>query len=197
VAEEEFYDYEPRMQFWKPVVVRGVLQRAIRLESLAINGNGTWWNDQCLDVSELATYPRLAALSLRNILWEDGKIGDQGVVKLPAVEDFIARHRKTLKRLKLHNCVIGISPGRTTPVCYWADIYNRLAKALTELVELEVEFHVDGVTIQYIYLCHHSSHMSCKTLDGTEQDGVSLGEFKAVVNNSTYSGTGADPMPQL
>ncbi|KAI0298573.1 hypothetical protein BC826DRAFT_998156, partial [Russula brevipes] len=196
--------FEPRMRFWKPVVVQCVLQRATRLESLAIDGNGIsrsdpTWNDPCLDVSTLAGYPRLASLSLKGVLWEDGEIGDQGVVEPPAVERFIARHGKTLKKLKLHNCVIAISPGRTTPVCYWADIYNRLAEALTELVELEVEFHFDKVTTQYAILRHDSEPMPCKTLDGTERDGVSLEEFmiKAVVNNSAYSRMGADSMPQL
>jgi hypothetical protein len=103
--------FELRVLYRKPVVVRSVLQRATRLESLAIYGDEDegLTDDKCLEVSELATYPGLAALSLRNILWEDGEIGHQGVVKPPAVEDFIVRHRKTLKTLKLHNCVIGIS----------------------------------------------------------------------------------------
>jgi hypothetical protein len=184
-----------REPFWKPVVVRGVLQRATRLESLAISGNREFEGDRCLDVSELATYPGLAALSLTNILWEDGEIEHQsGVVQPPAVEDFIARHRKTLKTLKLHNCAIGIPPGRSTPFCYWADVYDRLAKALTELVELEVEFHVDGFRTQYACLSPESSAQAVKTLDGTEQDGLSLEKFKAVVK--TW-GTGADSEPQL
>jgi hypothetical protein len=182
------------MVFWNPVVVRGVLQRAIRLESLAIYGNAGLQNEECFDVSELATYPRLAALSLRNVLWEDGKIGHGGVVEPPAVGDFIARHRKTLKKLKLHNCVIRISPGRTTPFCYWADVYNRLAKALTELVELEVKFHVDGCRTQYVNLRLDSICYSYHLSDGIEQDGLSLEEFKVVVKNR---GTDADSMPQL
>jgi hypothetical protein len=167
-----------------------VLQRAIRLESLAIYGNEGLSDDEYLDVAELATYPGLAALSLRNILWEDSEIGHQGVVKPPAVEDFIVRHRKTLKTLKLHNCVIGISPGRTTPFCYWADVYDRLAKALTELVELEVEFHIEGFRTQYVYhdpdvgYHRHPWYKSAvKTLAGSEQDGLSPEEFKAVVKN--------------
>jgi hypothetical protein len=105
------------MVFWSPAMVRGVLRRAIRLESLAISGNGGLQMEECLDVSEFATYPRLAALSLRNVLWEERKIGHRGVVEPPAVEDFIVRHGKTLKKLKLHNCVIRISPGRTMPFC--------------------------------------------------------------------------------
>ncbi|KAI0298578.1 hypothetical protein BC826DRAFT_998162, partial [Russula brevipes] len=177
--------FEPRMRFWKPVVVQCVLQRAMRLESLAIDGNGISRSDR--------------TWTIHGVLWEDGEIGDQGVVEPPAVERFIARHGKTLKKLKLHNCVIAISPGRTTPVCYWADIYNRLAEALTELVELEVEFHFDKVTTQYAILRHDSKPMPCETLDGTERDGLSLEEFmiKAAVNHSAYSRMGADSMPQL
>jgi hypothetical protein len=186
------------MVFWSPAMVRGVLQRAIRLESLAISGSEGLQMEECLDVSEFATYPRLAALSLRNIVWEDGKIGHRGVVEPPAVEGFISRHRKTLKMLKLHNCVIGVPPGRTTPFCCWADVYNRLAKALTELVELEVEFHIGGCRRQYVYLGHYLvyyfPYRVTFDLDGTEQDGLSLEEFKAVVKNQ---GTDADSMPQL
>ncbi|KAI0300949.1 hypothetical protein BC826DRAFT_991545 [Russula brevipes] len=148
--------------------------------------------NECLDISEFPTYPGLAALSLTNIIWEDGEIGHQGVVKAPAVEDFIVRHRKTLKTLKLHNCVIGISPERTTPFCYWAGVYNRLAEALTELGELEVEFHVDDLKTQYVYLTprasyhHSSSYRSVETLDGTEQDRLSLEEFKAAVKDCQW-----------
>jgi hypothetical protein len=199
VANVAIWARGPRMQFWKPVVVEGVLHAAMSLESLAIDGNGILPNDGCLDVPKYPLFPRLAALSLRNILWEDGEIGHHGVVKPPAVERFIEYHGKTLKKLKLHNCVIAISPGRTTPACYWADIYNRLAKELTELVELEVEFNIDRFTTQYTVLRDHSPHKPCETLDGTERDGLSLEEFKvmAVVNNSAYSGMGADSMPQL
>jgi hypothetical protein len=188
------HSYERRIAFWSPVVVRSVLQRTTRLESLAISGSEGLQKEERLDVSELATYPRLASLSLRDILWKDGKIGHQGVVEPPAVEDFIARHRKTLKKLKLHNCVIGISPGEVTPFCYWADVYNRLAKALTELVELEVEFHIDGCRTQYGYHYHYSPYHVALDLGGTEQDGLSLEGFRAVVKNR---GTDTDSKPQL
>jgi hypothetical protein len=51
-----------------------------------------------------------------------------------------------------------------------------------------VEFHIEGFRTQYVYLhrgigYRHSGCHSVKTLGGSEQDGLSLEEFKAVVKN--------------
>ena len=89
---------------------------------------------QCFNVSQaqLATFPRLAALSFRNIIWGYNTWRQIDVFPF----DFIVRHQKTLRKLELRNCRICIM----TPPHYWADIYKWLATALAELVELEVEF---------------------------------------------------------
>jgi hypothetical protein len=137
---------------------------------------------QCLDVSQaqLATYPRLAALSLRNIVWEDGAIGEGDNAPLP-LEDFIVRHRKTLKKLELHNCSISVGRISGRPLCYWADVYKRLANALTGLLELEVEYHVENREGPYVYSSLDRSPL--KRLEGTGQDAVAFEEFKAVVKS--------------
>jgi hypothetical protein len=77
--------------FWKQVVVRRVLQPAVNLESLVITGSGQWRGDkQCFDVSrvQLPTFPRLAALTLRGIIWEDDTDRQGDMIPL----EFIVRY---------------------------------------------------------------------------------------------------------
>jgi hypothetical protein len=182
---------EPFERFWKQVVVRRVLQPAVNLESLVITGRG----GRCPDAQCSATFPQLAALSLRYIIWEDDTSG-QGIVPL----GFIVRHQKTLKKLELHNC--GINVGRRgysdgPPHCYWADIYKRLANALTGLVELKVEFELREDEIPYVYCFggYSSSYNLRKdNLKGSApdaalaQDALALEEFRAVVKSQGMVG---------
>ncbi|KAH9960820.1 hypothetical protein BC827DRAFT_364379 [Russula dissimulans] len=134
-----------RMLFWKEVVVEAMLKLAVKLESLEIIGfDLRAAEEQCFDLSQVPTYPRLAELSLKNVVFEVDTIDEKGIVIPSTVEDFIVRHAKTLKKLKLHNYAIEVIEGRERPLCYWADIFNRLAKALTELIELEVLFLPDS-----------------------------------------------------
>ena len=178
-------DSESRELFWKEVVVRHMLKPAINLESLTISE--VWGEKQYLDISQsqLTTYPRLAALSLKAIVWEDGTIGQEGIVMPPPLEDFIVRHGKTLKILKLSGCSIHvIDHGRVPPLCYWAGIYNRLANALTELVELEVRYE----HTPYISYTDSPNEFVIpwplyylRRLEGMGRDEEVLEEFKAVV----------------
>jgi hypothetical protein len=171
-------------RFWKQVALRRVLQRAVNLESLVIIGSG---GSQCLDVSQaqLATFPRLAALSLIHIIWEDDISGQGDMVPL----EFIVRHQKTLKKLELRNCAINVGKRFGPPHFYWADIYKRLANVLTGLVELKVKFKLKENEIPYFY---YGSYPSCNCLNkydlkGTTpdaalaQDAPALEEFRAVV----------------
>jgi hypothetical protein len=187
-------------QFWKQVVVQNMLKPAVNLESLAIKGVRGEKNS--LDISQalLATYPRLAALSLQGIIWEDGTIGRGNIVP-PPLEDFIVRHRETLKILKLSGCSIHVEGyGRKPPICYWADVYKRLANALTELVELEVEFD-EGKKIPYLSSTNPPnesvlpwSYNRLKRLEGMERDAEALEEFKAVVKKrATITGSHFNP----
>lgn len=84
-----YYESED-LQFWNQVVVPRILQPAIYLESLEISRE----IHSTLDISKLATYPRLAVLSLWTINWE-------GTISRG---DNIMRHRMTLKKLELYNC---------------------------------------------------------------------------------------------
>ena len=133
------------MLFWKEVVVEAMLKLAIKLESLEIIRLDIFWvsndpEEQCFDLSQVPTYPRLGELSLKHVVFEDATTDEKGVVIPSEVENFIVRHARTLKKLKLHCCAIKVTKGRTRPFCYWADIFDRLAKALTKLAELELVF---------------------------------------------------------
>ncbi|KAF8472249.1 hypothetical protein DFH94DRAFT_810509 [Russula ochroleuca] len=172
--------------------LRRMLEPAVNLESLAISRGGVL---KCYDIpnwqAQLATYPRLSALSLKDIIWEDGTIGEGDVVMPPPLEDFIVRHSKTLKKLELRDCSIKVKDrGREPPVCYWADVYKRLANALTELVELEVEFQIDGYEIPYLspntstsLYIGSRSYYPLERLEGTRLDAEALEEFKTVIKN--------------
>ena len=168
--------------FWKNVVVRHMLKPAINLESLAIKRDA--FDAQFFDISQLVTYPRLVALSLKNIVWEDGTTGQGGTVVPSPLEDFIVRHGKTLKILKLSRCSIMVKEyGRVLPLCYWADVYERLANALTELVELEVRPdempYLSSTRPPNMVMLWN--YYRLKRLDGIERDEEALREFKEVV----------------
>ena len=125
-------------------------------------------------------------LSLLNIVWEDCTIGQGGIVTPSSVEDFIVRHRETLKKLELYFCTINVEDcGRKPPVCYWADVYKRLANSLTELVDLEVKtFDVpyQSTTPPEENLIPRP-YYPLQRLEGMERDAEALKEFEAVVKN--------------
>ena len=183
-------EWEARVQYWKQVAVRRVLRPAANLESLKItrHQSSEWPEEQCLDISQLPTYPRLAALSLKNIIWEEGTIGEGNVVTPFPLEDFIVHHSKTLKKLELRNCSILINKGFETPLSYWADIYKRLAEALTKLTELEVEFDIKRYKKPYVRFVFNS-YSPIESLEGAERDALALAEFKAVVKSQGMAST--------
>ena len=176
-------------RFWKQVVVQRVLQPAVNLESLEIIGSiylGECEDAKYFDVSQaqVATFPRLAVLSLKCIVWEDG-ISDP--------LEFVLRHQKTLKKLKLNTCPINVR-WRSGPTHYWADIYKRLANALTELVELKVEFELKEDRIPYIsysyFLLTNDDLKKGEAGDADlEQDALALEEFRAVVKSRRMGAT--------
>ena len=76
-----------------------MLQPAVNLESLEITGNGNLREDAlCLDglQAKLATFQRLAALSLRNFMFDSDPSGKGVMVHL----EFIVRHQKTFKEAR-------------------------------------------------------------------------------------------------
>jgi hypothetical protein len=164
-----------------------VLQPAVNLESLVITGGGGCVDAQCFD--ELATFPRLAALSLRNMIWEDDTNGQGDMVPL----EVIVCHQKTLKKLELHNCAVNI---RGSQHCSWTDIYKRLANTLTGLVELKVEFELEEDEIPYVSFDEYSSYDYLKKVDlkgrardtDPAQDALALEEFRAVVKSQRMGG---------
>ena len=189
-------DSESRELLWKKVVMQRLLQPAENIESLKLSRSQVWDNKQYLDTSQvqLATYPRLTALSLWGIAWEDGKIGPGGIIMPPPLEDFIVRHRDTLKKLDIDNCSINVGEKSRPPFCYWADIYKRLTEAMTELVEVEVESLFGPHESSYVYLVGNTyrpveSLRETGRLEGRAQDRLALEEFKAVVKQRRTGGT--------
>ncbi|KAF8502689.1 hypothetical protein F5888DRAFT_1631792 [Russula emetica] len=163
-------------RFWNQVLLWRVLQPAVNLESLVITGNGG-----------------------RNMVWEDHARGEGDMVPF----EFIMRHQKTLKKLELHNCAINVRKRYGPPHCYWADIYKRLANALTGLVELKVEFKHKEEEIPYVYFGGHSyySYLKKDNLKGRAvdvalaQDPLALEEFRRLSRASQGMGGGSGFRP--
>jgi hypothetical protein len=189
-------DSVSREQLWKQVAMRRLLQPAVNLESLKITRSQAWDNKQFLNIpqAQLATYPRLTVLLLWGIAWDDGKIGQGGITMPPPLEDFIMRHRTTLKKLNIDNCSINVGERSRLPFCYWADIYKRLAEAMTELVEVEVESLFGPHESPYVYLVRDTYRpveglKEMERLEGRKQDRLALEEFKAVVKKRRTGGS--------
>ena len=180
---------------WNQVVMRRMLQPAVNLESLEISGNHAWDSRRCLDMprTQLAPHPRLTVLSLWSIRWEDGKIGPGGIIMPSPLEDFIVRHRTTLKKLCIDDCSINVGDISRLPFCYWADIYKRLTEALTELEEVEVDFSISPYESPYVYMVADTPFpveglIETEGWEGLEQDKLALKEFKAVVKKRRTGG---------
>ena len=178
------------MLFWKQFVVRRVLQPALNLESLAIIRYERW-DIQDLDISQalFATHPPLAALSLRNIVWEQGTIVEGNIVTPLPLEDFILRHRRTLKNLELRGCSIGVQVG--APLCYWwAAIFTRLTAALTELVEPGLELGSESLRHGSFSPCRGDNLANLVLYWGmrTEMDVLALKEFDSFLSRTGQLG---------
>ncbi|KAH9983061.1 hypothetical protein BJV74DRAFT_54486 [Russula compacta] len=121
--------------FWRRVVEQNVLLPAVNLEYLAV-----YCNERTLPALDfnLLAYPRLIALTLCNINLKDEDRSIAHGKGLPGVENFIVRHEKTLKKLRIRYCAIEVPKDRDTPSRSWTAIWNQLAKELTKLVDLEV-----------------------------------------------------------
>ena len=177
IYKRQYYDdLEVQARFWNQVVTPCILQPAIDLESLEI----TRPDHQDLEFSELPTYPRLAALSLSTIKWGEGMISQgNDIMRFPA-EDLIMRHRMTLKKLKLYNCLIRVEEFTGTPFRSWADVYNQLTEVLTELEDLVVEIKYNGYCTKYT---SPSDSFRDRSSEWAERDALALERFKEVVEN--------------
>lgn len=166
--------------FWKHVIEQKVLVPARRLESLDVDCNMRVRPSLNFN---LFTYPRLTALSLGNIIWEDGSAAHGNF--LPGVENFVVRHGKKLRELKLCRCTIEIPEGIDAPFRSWAAIWNRFADELTELVDLVVEFeadpHREDEGIQYSKCYGLYGHVSIYQQVGTGADTPALEAFRTIV----------------
>ena len=172
---------EPFLMFWRQVEEH-MLSPAVNLESLTIDSDLRLGFCLNLNFNRLA-YPCLTALSLRNIVWEGGS-AIQGVI-LPGVENFVARHGKTLKELELRNCAIDVPEGKDVPYRFWAAVWKRLADELTELVDLKVVFEVNPLRedqeLQYAYRNEGFGYIYFEERVAAGKDGPALEAFRAIV----------------
>jgi hypothetical protein len=163
--------------FWSDVIGPRVLEPAVNLTSLSMESSAEFGSLICLDLSSII-FPYLTSLSLSNFTWDDTR-HDHRVVSLEA-EDFIVRHGKTLKKLKLHSCTICIPYNRSTPARSWATVWNRFTDELTKLVDLNVEYNFGLRYVQYLPEYGFST-LSTYAIPGTEQDISALEALSTIV----------------
>ncbi|KAI0298371.1 hypothetical protein B0F90DRAFT_1926581 [Multifurca ochricompacta] len=137
--------------------------------------------DMLIPISEVHL-PRLAHLSLQKIYFSG-----QG-----EVENFIARHGRTLIGLKLFVCPLALtteenSVRRPTRFRRWSQVWERLNNELKVLKELTVSERLDSNGIEdagsmgwYVHDCYRCKAVSLSKADTTEDDTV-LKRFKDVV----------------
>lgn len=75
-------------------------------------------------------YPALETLVLENIVFDPTPSAD-------GIEEFIVRHKASLRRLELRSCSSYV-PSITTPIRRWSTIWKRLEEELVSLTEVVV-----------------------------------------------------------
>ena len=102
-------------------------------------------------------YPSLETLVLENIVFDPTSSND-------GIEEFIIRHKESLRRLELRSCSSYV-PSPTTPIRRWSTIWKRFAEELVSLTEIVVDnVHqryalLDGA---YGYIPHPSLPETCR-----------------------------------
>jgi len=75
-------------------------------------------------------YPALETLVLENIVFDPTPSAD-------GIEEFVVRHKASLRRLELRSCSSYV-PSTTTPIRRWSTIWKRFEEELVSLTELVV-----------------------------------------------------------
>jgi hypothetical protein len=84
------------------------------------------------------SYPALETLVLEKIVFDPTPSVD-------GIEEFIVRHKASLRRLELHSCSSYV-PSLSTPVRTWSTIWKHLEEELVSLTEIVVD-DVQGYTL--------------------------------------------------
>lgn len=96
-------------------------------------------------------YPALETLVLENIVFDPTS-------SIDGIEEFIVRHKESLRRLELRSCSSYV-PSTTTPIRRWSTIWKRLAEELVSLTEIVVDDAYQGYALldgAYGYIPHPS-----------------------------------------
>ncbi|TFY56277.1 hypothetical protein EVG20_g8991 [Dentipellis fragilis] len=118
------------------------------------------------------TYPRLAALSVKSIMF-GATVG---------VEELIVRHAGTLRRLVIESSMIGIEEDEEEPPQFWAAIWDRFRETLVGLEELVVredrDETGDGRVLNYGHFDPGWGYIAnFEGTEGEEGDGPALQAF--------------------
>jgi len=84
-------------------------------------------------------YPALETLILENIVFDP-------TVTVDGIEEFILRHKKTLRRLELRSCS-SYTPSVATPIRRWSEIWKRFTEELVSLTEIVIDDANQGYTL--------------------------------------------------
>ena len=86
-----------------------------------------------------SNYPTLETLVLENIVFDPTPSVD-------GIEEFIVRHKASLRRLELHSCSSYV-PSTSTPIRRWSTIWKRLEEELVSLTEIVVDDAYQGYAL--------------------------------------------------
>ncbi|KAJ7591652.1 hypothetical protein C8J56DRAFT_1025113 [Mycena floridula] len=129
--------YAPRLQrFWRDHITKDIMATVSRSRLVSLN----------LQSSDLVSglacgtimLPRLKKLSLTKVMFD---------LLQGSVEDFILRHKSTLKHLTLRSCPV-FHTEDDRPRHLWSDIWDRLADGLDQLVS----FATDKAANRYAFM---------------------------------------------
>ena len=178
----------PFRDFWERTMQYQVLNQLSSLSqsltSLSLQSGEDIGVIPRVDFSQL-TLPSLANLSLEGILFNEDT----------QVEDFIVRHKCTLKALRLTECKMAVDEEELPPHP-WREIWTRFANELDALVEFEVVQCVSAYSARAhqvpryrprhytrldAFMEYHSYKVIHTLVPGEEGDGEALLELESLV----------------
>jgi len=107
-------------------------------------------------------YPALETLVLENIVFDP-------TASVDGIEEFILRHKKSLRRLELRSCS-SYTPSVTTPIRRWSEIWKGFAEELVSLTEIVL----DDANLGYTLLDNANGYVPHPSFLATNQEDDAL-----------------------